>query len=86
MVEIRRKVTRYRRNKNVNSEVMENSIYKEYRNVLKSYKNSIRKAKRDSWNKTLKELDKEPCGIAFKIATLKIRPAIHIARHFLRGY
>jgi hypothetical protein len=81
MIEKRRKVTRYRsKNKNrdnTNREVIENNMYIEYRKALKTYKNSIRKSKRDSWNKTLEELNKEPWGTAFKIAMVKIRPATY---------
>jgi hypothetical protein len=83
MIKKRRKLTNYKsknRNRNItNREIIENDMYIEYRKALKEYKDSIRKSKRDSWNRSLKELNKEPWGTAFKIATLKIRPAIHHA-------
>jgi hypothetical protein len=72
---IRRKLTRIRKT-NSRSELIK-ELYNQYKEILKEYKRSIIKSKRNSWKELLRDLDREPWGVAFKIATLKIKPAMH---------
>jgi preprotein translocase subunit Sss1 len=67
----RRKVTRYKNNRN---DPDFKKIHKEYKQIVKEYKRLIWSAKKASWKELLNDLDKDPCGMAFKIVTKKTIP------------
>jgi hypothetical protein len=72
-ISARRKVTRYKKNRN---DLEFKRLHKEYKLIVKNYKKLIWSAKKVAWNELLKDLDKDPWGMAFKIVTKKLTPAV----------